>query len=183
MVYKRRTRKHKRNTRHRGGVNTLQPQPLRTQTEPVKYENTLEATKALIQQQEGIPENQERLVFQGVPESDAPTLKSIENKASQVVYMYLKKTLRQIADGDLHRQYTSEARIATEYVFVLSQIQELLNKEINDIQTTYQSGDFVFGPLDQELVLDQLTQYRDYFTKNAYPRDRVNIEYHEALFE
>ena len=181
MVYKRRTRKHKRATRHRGGVNTLQQQP--TQTEPVKYENTLEAAKALVQQQEGIPENQERLVFSGVPEPTSPTLKSIENTASQVVYMYLKKTLRDIADGDLHRQYTSEARIATEYVFVLSQIQELLTKEINTIQTTYKSGDFVFGPLDQELVLQQLNAYLTYFTKNAYPWDRVNLEYHEALFE
>ena len=114
----------------------------------------------------------------------APTLKKIEDYTSQYNYNYLKFTLRTIADGDLHRQYTSPLKIATEYVFVLSQIKELLQNEIDTITRTYASGDHVFSPTDRDFVLNELTKYLEYFERNAYKEiDRVNMDFQEALFE
>lgn len=114
--------------------------------------------------------------------ADAPTLSKIESTVSSLVYTYLKRTLRKIAEGDTHIQYTGPERNATEYVFVLSQILNLLTNEINTIETTYQSGDFTFSLTDHLFVLEELGKYIEYFQRNAYPWDRVNTEFHEVLF-
>jgi hypothetical protein len=113
----------------------------------------------------------------------APTLNKIQSYTSQYNYDYLKITLRKIADGDLHRQYTSPLKISTEYVFVLSQIIDLIQSEIDTIQTTYASGIHVFSPTDRDFILNELTKYMEYFQRYGNKQtDRVNLDYHEALF-
>jgi hypothetical protein len=117
-----------------------------------------------------------------IPE-DAPTLKRIEPTISQYEYQYLKHVLRNIAEGDLHRRFTDATRTTTEYIFVMSQIVDVLQSEIHKLMNTYSSGEYTFGPSDRNHIVGELHKYLAYFDKYAYKGlDRINIDYHEALF-
>jgi hypothetical protein len=192
MVYRHRTRKSR--TRHyQGGSKTTTITQLHSPQGPPKGplpthlivsippEKPLETPPILIN-------NHAPIVLLSGPTfdaaiADAPTLSKIESTVSSLVYTYLKRTLRKIAEGDSHIQYTSPERNATEYVFVLSQILKLLTNEINTIETTYQSGDFTFSLTDHSFVLEELAKYIEYFQRNAYKWDRINTEFHKVLFQ
>jgi hypothetical protein len=116
---------------------------------------------------------------------DAPTLEKLKQEVSEYTYNYLKGVLRKIADGDLHRRYTDETETDTIFVFVLSEILRTLDSEIDELMDTYSSVEYTFGPNDRDRVVQELEAYKTYF--NTYqlqpPQiDRVNLDYHEALF-
>jgi len=129
-----------------------------------------------------IPEQQEQPQIQP---PDAPTLDKLKQTVSEYTYSYLKGVLRTIADGDLHRRYTDATETDTIFVFVLSEIINTLDAEIAELMDTYSSGTYTFGPNDRDRVVQELEAYKRYFqTYQLQPPevDRVNLDYHEALF-
>ena len=140
------------------------------------------ATSALLPP---LPEQQEQQEQPQIQPPDAPTLDKLKQTVSEYTYSYLKGVLRTIADGDLHRRYTDATETDTIFVFVLSEIINTLDAEIAELMDTYSSGTYTFGPNDRDRVVQELEAYKRYFqTYQLQPPevDRVNLDYHEALF-
>jgi hypothetical protein len=115
--------------------------------------------------------------------STAPYLKNIKPTIADYHFQYLVQVLRDFSYADSHKAYTNASKADWCYVFVLSQMTEWLQKEIQNIQTTKESKDYAFTTKDSEIIIAELQAYIDYFTRNATTWDRLNTQFLEVLFD
>ena len=114
---------------------------------------------------------------------NAPYLKNIKSKIEPYHFKYLLEVLRDFTYADSHKAYIDASLTDWCYVFVLSQVVDWLQKEIQTIQTTKESKGYAFTTKDSEIILAELQAYIDYFRRNATSWDRLNTQFLEVLFD
>ena len=115
--------------------------------------------------------------------ADAPYLKKIQPLIENYHFQYLLKVLRNFSYANSHKAYIDASQTAWCYVFVVSQLVEWLNREIQNIQTTKESQDYAFTAKDGTIIIAELEKYKRYFEANNTGWDRLNTQYLEVLFD
>ena len=115
--------------------------------------------------------------------ADAPYLKNIQPLIENYHFQYLLKVLRNFSYADSHKAYIDASQTAWCYVFVVTQLLDWLNKEIQNIQTTKESQDYAFTAKDGTIIIAELEKYKRYFDANKTSWDRLNTQYLEVLFD
>ena len=114
---------------------------------------------------------------------NAPYLKTIQPLITDYHFQYLLKVLRNFSYADSHKAYIDASQTTWCYVFVVSQLVEWLNKEIQNIQTTKESQDYAFTEKDSMIIIAELNKYIEYFEANNTGWDRLNTQFLEVLFD
>jgi hypothetical protein len=112
-----------------------------------------------------------------------PTLKQLKSTLSNHDYQYLEDTLRKISLGDLHKAYSDKTLKSSYLFYKLDQIITLLTTEINNITANSSSGGYAFTTDAAPRIIQELQRYIQYFKNVTYDFGRIDLKFHEALFE
>jgi hypothetical protein len=115
--------------------------------------------------------------------SSIPSLNSIKPTISEHNYQYLYDTLTKISLGNFHRCYMNESLKESFYFYELDQIVSLLTTEINNITANSSSGGYAFTTDAAPRIIQELQRYIQYFKNVTYDFGRIDLKFHEALFE